>query len=357
ADSLLTYPSGATAEPVAIGDVDGDEYMDILYGTTASPFRLYWAEWDAATGTWRYRDSITVNNSINDITFGDGDNNPATRDFYFNIAQTSPAGAIMRAFWTGTGWDTLRILTTGYTSATRAVSIGDIDPTLPGNEVYVGAGTIIHQFYLSGGTWILTPLINMGYTISDMAIGGSHPMLTGPVIACVFASTTAQLGIAGWTGTTWGGWLWAITTTWGTTAGFHDIMFGNVYLSNPGTELVVTSGATAGVARVFWIAPNGTAWVWSLIKPVSGQTDFGVFVSPDINRFSPFTDEFVITNGGGIFEFQERDFVNDVGTYYFQTFLPTAIQNAWDTIYVTIFNDGSAPQTGFSVGYLCRFNP
>ncbi|MCX8014960.1 MAG: hypothetical protein N2748_02975, partial [candidate division WOR-3 bacterium] len=51
------------------------------------------------------------------------------------------------------------------------------------------------------------------------------------------------------------------------------------------------------------------------------------------------------------------DFVNDVGTYYFQTFQPTAIQMAWDTIYVTVFNDGSAPQTGFSVGYLCRFNP
>ncbi|MCX8015040.1 MAG: hypothetical protein N2748_03385, partial [candidate division WOR-3 bacterium] len=358
-ETPLTYGSGWTAEPVAIGNVDGDEYTDILYATTATVFRLYWVEWDVPTGSWRYRDSITVNAAINDITFGDGDNNPATRDFYFNIAQTSPVAAIMRASWTGTSWDTTRILCpTGFTTATRAVAIGDVDPTFPGNEVYFAQGTNIFQALYSSatGTWTTIGLIGMGYTISDMDIGGSHPLLTGPVIACVFASTAAQVGIAGWTGTTWGGWLWALTSTWSTTVASHDIAFGDVYLSNPGTELVVSCGAVAaGRPAVFWVAPNGTAWVWWLAEPIASGTEYGVAVSPLINRFKAFTDEFVIVGGNAVVEYEERDFVNDVGTYYFQTFLPTAIQNAWDTIYVTIFNDGSAPQTGFSVGYLCRF--
>jgi hypothetical protein len=67
--------------------------------------------------------------------------------------------------------------------------------------------------------------------------------------------------------------------------------------------------------------------------------------------------EFVLTGGGSLVEGEQRDFVNDVGTYWVRMKNPTLIRNLPDTVIVTIFNSGSASQTNFSVGYRFKHNP
>ncbi len=351
-ETPYSFVSGSTAYAVAIGDVDGDEYTDILAAHSATPFRLIWFEWDGSV--WASRDSFAVNAAINDITFGDGDNNPATRDFYINIAQTSPSSAIMRAVWTGSAWDTTRILLSG-TVATRGVAVGDVRADFTGNEVYVVGGSRIWMVRYSGVSWDTTT-ISSGVTGSyDVVVGDINPVLAGNEIGVVHGSTSYQVSIWNWTGAFWSGTAWVFTTTWGTAD--NDIAIGDILSDNPGYELVLTGGtSTAAIPVVFWYAPNGSAWVSGLAKSVAAQIDYGVAVG-DINRFRTLNQEFVLSGGGSLVEVEQRDFINDIGTYWIRMDNPTAIRNLADSVNVCIFNSGSNPQSNFTVGYRFKNSP
>lgn len=351
-ETPLTYPSGATAHAVAVGDVDGDQFTDILYGTTVTTFRLYWVEWEPTLPAWVYRDSISVNAAINDIVFGDGDNDPTTRDFYFNIAQTSPSSAIMRARWDGAVWDTTRILLAG-TVTTRGITIGEVRADVPGNEVYVTGGGSVWMLNCQAGIWTTSLLLSGLVTSTDIVIGDINPNFAGPELIVGHSSTSYQISVWSWFGGTWNVFAWNLTGT----AADVELAFGDVLSENPGREVVMVQASTTVVPRVFWYAPHGGgAFGYSLPKVVSGQSDFGVAISPLINRFRAFNNEIVLSGGGSLVEVEQRDFVNDVGTYYFFTANPTAVQGAADFVNVAVFNAGSAPQT-VNVNYLCRFNP
>lgn len=351
-ETPYSFVSGSTPHAVAVGDIDGNEYTDILAGHSATPFRLIWFEWDGST--WMPRDSFAVNAAINDITFGDGDNNPATRDFYINIAQTSPSAAIMRGLWTGTTWDTTRILLSGAVAA-RGVAIGDVRPDLTGNEVYAVGGSRIWMARYNGVSWDTTT-VSSGVTGSfDVIVGDINPTVTGNEIGVVHGSTSYQISIWNWTGAFWSGTAWVFTTTWGTTD--NDIAIGDVLKDNPGYELVLTGGAsTTAIPVVFWYAPNGSAWISALAKSVASQNDYGVAIG-DVNRFRAFNQEFVLSGGGSLVEVEQRDFINDIGTWWIRMNNPTAIQNLTDSVNICIFNGGSNSQSNFTVGYRFKNSP
>lgn len=351
-ETPYVFFSGSTPHAVAVGDVDGDEYTDILAAHSATPFRLIWVEWDGSV--WAPRDSFAVNAAINDIVFGDGDNNPATRDFYINIAQTSPSGAIMRTVWTGTAWDTTRILLSG-TVAVRGIAVGDIRPELAGNEVYAVGGTRIWQVYYNGATWDTTTITSGVTGAYDVVVGDVNLLNSGNELCVVHGSTSYQVSIWNWTGAVWTGTAWVFTTTWGSSD--NTIAIGDILKDNPGNELVLVGGAsTTAIAVVFWYAPTGNAWVSSLPKSVASQSDYGVVIG-DINRFRSFNSEFVLSGGGSLVEIEQRYYPDDIGTYWIRMHNPTTIINQPDTVKVAIFNAGSNPQSGFTIGYRFKTNP
>ncbi|MEO0287967.1 MAG: hypothetical protein ABIM41_06650, partial [candidate division WOR-3 bacterium] len=51
-----TFPSGAYA--VAIGNIDGDEYTDIIVGLSSSPYTVYWFEWNDVLPGWELKGSF-----------------------------------------------------------------------------------------------------------------------------------------------------------------------------------------------------------------------------------------------------------------------------------------------------------
>ncbi len=347
-ETPYAFASGSTPHAVAVGDVDGDGYTDILAAHSASPYRLIWFEWDGALSNWSARDSLAVNSPINDITFGDGDNNASTRDFYINIAQTSPGSAIMRALWNGTAWDTTRILLSGTVSA-RGVAVGDIRPDLAGNEVYAVGSSRIWQVYFNGASWDTATITSGVSGAYDVVVGDVNPVNSGDELCVVHGSTSYQVSIWNWTGANWSGVAWLLTTTWGTSD--NTIEIGDVLKENPGNELVLTGGSsTTAQPRVFWYAPTGNAWVSTLPKSVASQNDYGAAIG-DINRFRTHNSEFVLSGGGSLVEVEQHDFVNDIGTYYIKMRNPTAIISLPDTIITVIFNSGSNAQTNFDVGY------
>jgi hypothetical protein len=344
--------SGGSPQAVTVGDIDGDAYTDIVAAMSASPYRVIWFEWDGAA--WAPRDSFAVNAGVYDLTIGDANNDGDANDLLVPIYSSTGGYSVMHAVWTGTAWDTTRIIFSQPTYPRSAV-IADIRPDLAGNEFYVSGTSAIGMAYWNGTSWetstVATGLASTVYGIESGNIDGS---LAGAELVAVHGSSTYQVSVWNWDGIEWQGRAWQFTAS--IYSGPNDIATGDILTDNLGSEVIVTAASTTQEPMSFWIAPDGSGWVSRLPKPVASQAVYGVAIG-NVNRFRTMNNEFVLTGYGQIVEGEQHDFVNDIGAYWVTMHNPTSIINLQDTITVGIFNSGSAAQSGFSVGYLFKTSP
>jgi hypothetical protein len=344
--------TGGTPHPVAVGDVDGDAYTDIVAAMSASPYQVIWFEWDGAA--WAARDSFAVNAAVYGLTIGDANNDGNANEIMVPIYSSSPSPSLIRAVWTGAAWDTTRI-EFSTTSYPRDAVIGDIRPDLAGNEIYVSGTSTLWMAYWNGAAWDTAVVAtSLASTIYGVALGDVDGSLTGNELVAVHGSSTYQISVWNWDGVFWQGRAWRFTTS--TYSGPNDIDIGDFLTDNPGDEVVVTAASTTQDPTAFWIGPGGSGWVNVLPKPVDAQTVYGVAIG-NVNRFRTLNNEFVLSGRGQLVEVEQYDFVNDIGAYWITMHNPTSIINLPDTITVGIFNSGSAAQSGFSVGYRFQTNP
>ena len=344
--------SGGTPYAVAVGDVDGDAYTDIVAAMSASPYQVIWFEWDGAA--WAARDSFAVNAGVYGLTIGDANNDGNANEIMVPIYSSSPSPSLIRAVWSGTAWDTTRIQFS-TTSYPRDAVIGDIRPDLPGNEVYISGTSTLWMAYWNGAAWDTAVVAtSLASTIYALTLGDVDANLTGDELIAVHSSSTYQISVWNWDGLAWQGRAWQYQTS--SIGSYCDIGIGDILTDNPGNEVVICGASTTQYPAAFWIAPNGSGWVSILPKPVASQTQYGIAIG-DINRFRNLNDEFVLTGYGTIVEVEQYDFVNDIGAYWVEMHNPTSIINLQDTIKVGIFNSGSVAQSGFSVGYSFKTNP
>ncbi len=339
--------SGGTATALAIGDIDGDGYTDILTANTVAPFRIHWFEWDGGTLAFEARDSFAVNAAINDIIICDANNDGNANEIVFNIAQTTQS-CIMRALWTAPGViDTTRILLTG-TQATRGVAFGEVRTDLPGGELYVAGGTLLWMVRWDGAAWTSAQIVTGLTAALDVAVGDIDPTMAGNEIALVHGSTSYQVSVTNWTGTAWAARLWNLTGSAGTAD--CDIAIGDIFNDNPGNEVALTLGNTLA-PRAFWISPVGGAWARALPLGTT-STNYGVAIG-NVNKYSSLASEFVMTGmGGRIVEGQQRANSVDLGTQaYRMTNGAFAKQGATDTVEVNFYNAGADPASNFYIRY------
>jgi hypothetical protein len=344
--------SGGTPHPVVVGDIDGDAYTDIVAAMSATPYLVIWFEWDGAA--WAARDSFAVNAAVYGLTIGDANNNGNANELLVPIYSATGGYAVMHAVWTGTAWDTTRILFSQPTYP-RDVVIADIRPDLAGNEFYVSGTSAIGMAYWNGASWdTSTVATSLASTVYGIDAGDVDGNLGGTELVGVHSSSTYQISVWNWDGAAWQGraWQWSSSSI----GSYNDIAIGDILTDHPGNEVVVTGASTTQYPAAFWIAANGSGWVSMLPKPVASQTQYGVAIG-DINRFRSMNEEFVLTGYGTIVEVEQYDFVNDVGASWVMMHNPTSIINLQDTITVGIFNSGSAAQSGFSVGYRFKTSP
>ena len=339
--------SGGTATAMAIGDIDGDGFTDILTANTVAPFRIHWFEWDGGTLAFEARDSFTVNAAVNDIIICDANNDGNANEIVFNIAQTAPSSAIMRALWTAPGvLDTTRILLSG-TQATRGVAFGEVRGDLSGKELYVAGGTIVWMVRFNGAAWDTATIVTGLASAWDVAVGDIDPTMAGNEIAVVHGSASYQVSVTNWTGTLWSARLWNLTGSGSTDC---DIAIGDIFNDNPGNEVAMTLGNTLA-PRAFWVSPVGVAWTRGLPMGTA-SVNFGVAVG-NVNRFSSLTSEFVMTGmGGRIVAGQQRSNTVDLGTQYYRMANGAfAKQGVTDTVEVNVFNSADVPASNFYVRY------
>ncbi|MEN3043596.1 MAG: hypothetical protein ABDH37_00060 [Candidatus Hydrothermales bacterium] len=347
-----TFPTGITANSVALGNVDGDYYTDILVGTGASPFTVYWFEWSEVATSFQLQSSFNAPAAVNDIVIGDADNDGNSNEIILTTATTSPP-QIWRYIWQAGSLVGTQINLTG-TVAARGVAIGDIRPDIPGNEIYVVGSTNIWMVYWDGSTWVVST-ITTGVSASwDIVIGDINLSLPGNEFAVVHGSTSYQVSVWNWTGV-WSGIAYRFTATWGTTD--NDIAIGDIVTDNYGVEMILVGGAsTTAIPYLFWIGPGGSGWVYPLPKVRSGQADYGVAIG-NINKFRHFNNEIVLSGGGSLLEIEQRVYPNDIGTYWIRMKNGTAVRNVPDTIIIGIFNAGYLPQSNFNINYNLKIRP
>ncbi|UCG30388.1 MAG: T9SS type A sorting domain-containing protein [candidate division WOR-3 bacterium] len=353
------YQPGTGFYSAAIGDVDRDGDNDLIFGRTSSPYNMLWKYW---TGTgWNVDDTIITYNGtygyIYDIKIGDANN-----DGYADEIIYTNRYAVMRAYWNGTSWDTLR-LWDGNGTTCYGVAIGDFDASHTGNEIVAvtygptGSAEVMEIMWNSGtSSWdlyqiLMAPVDFNMYAVEVGDFDASHP---GDEIAIGCGGTYtddygAIVEVYG-SGTSWS---YRACYTPPAYLYIYEIDVGDCLDENPGDEIAYVTSTSPYEVRVVY--GSGSTWgEQALFSP--GGTSYGIDIG-DVDKYRTANDEIAIAGYYDIYEAEQVWYTNDLGVNYAMLHNPTSIINLQDTITVSITNSGTAAQTGFSVGYSFQTNP
>jgi hypothetical protein len=357
ADTL--YQPGTGFYSAAVGDVDRDGDTDLIFGRSSSPYRLLWKYW---TGTgWNTDDTLITTNGtsgyIYDISIGDANNDGNADDIIYTNGY-----AVMRAWWNGSSWDTLR-LWVGNASTCYGVAIGDFDANHAGNEIVAvtygptGSAEVMEIMWNSGtSTWDLNQifLAPADWNFYSVRIGDFDSSNPGNEIAIGAGGTITATGGAIFevygSGTSWS---YQVLYTPSVYTYVYDLDIGDCLDENPGAEIVFPGYSSPYETRVVY--GSGSTWSDQVIFS-TGYTSYGVDVG-DVDRYRTANDEIAVTGNYDVFEAEQIWYVNDLGTDGVAMHNPTSIINKQDTITVSFFNSGTAAQSGFSIGYHFKTNP
>jgi len=363
------YPQSSIT-PLVIGNVDNDEYTDILftYQSSYTVKKLMWVEWDAAAASWITRDSLLIGyGGFRDITIGDANNDGIDNE----IIIATGGEYLLHITWSQGVWDTTYI---PLDTKALGVAIGNAHSGYNHNEIYVAGWGYDYVTYMpksrlwmvtwNGTDWTSEIISTFKWPPSssnefcyarDVTVGDidiQHP--GNEVAVCHIHGGGSspyhmpyQVSVHAFDGQ-WQSraWHWPDPSGLGT----EHIESGDVLPENPGAELVVTS--TNGYPKLFWLAPNGSAWMRDLPQGYATYAAVG-----DVDRWRSVSSEFVLASTRGIIAAEIRDHLNDIGMYYYHLQEKTSIINQPDMINAVLYNAGSASQTGFSVGYCLKNNP
>ncbi len=356
-DTLQTASVGFAG--AAIGDVDRDGTNEIIYGKFSTPYHLHRARW---SGTNWIIDTLGPSpgvyftfstGPIYDVAIGDANNDGYADD----IIATLGTGGAMHLRWTGTAWDTFRIVI-GDAAACYGVAVGDFNPNFPGNEVALVTyyGTLAEARWNNAtNSWSVVPILsNTVVGFYDVVIGDIDPDSPGNELVALNYKNFATYGnifIFYSVGSSWS--LLQLLGYIGGWSTLGEFAIGNVFDANNGNELVAVQGGSSS-GTPFIVYKNFGNW-YLLGLPGTGGTNYGVAVG-NINRHRVGTyiteHEIAISGNNRIWEYQQRAMFNNDVTVSNITFTPSIIF-VGDSVRVTISitNTGYNTQTSIPVSY------
>jgi hypothetical protein len=351
---LDSSPSGFWGAQV--GDVDNDDYTDLIYGEAAPPYRLYAAKWNNVTNTWQKEIITSLSGQVRDIAIGDA-NNDGVQDIL-----VAAGNSIYRIYRSGLVWQRESL---PYNDGSRitGVAIGDFNPNYPGNEViavsyypriiairYIGSSPSIN--YVS-----FTPNV---LHFDDVAVGDFDADSVGSEVAIINSYNFTQYGnlwICYFRG------LFSYTaflayyneSGWGQEG---EVTIGDVYDLADENQIIMVPGSATGnynFPMVFWrqklSADSSIYWVRFL--PRTGGPTYGVAVG-DINRHrQPRSKEFAVSGNTRLYEYEQRILYNNDLVARRIAFVPetVAVQESI-SVKLTVMNYGYQPQETIPVAYL-----
>lgn len=352
--SLDTLYEGADGYYSAgIGDVDRDGDNDLIFGRSSSPYKLMWRYW---TGTgWNTDDTviceITGTGYMYDMAIGDADNDGNADDIIFTTYRS-----VMRAWWNGSSWDTLR-LWDGDGSTCYGVAIGDFDATHAGNEIvtvtYGASGATANVMEISWNTntttWDLDTILSpvAAWHLYDVEVGDFDSDHAGSEIVVANGGTIAStegsiIEIYGSSGTSWS--YRPLYTPTGSEYP-RELAIGDCLDENAGDEIVYASSTSPYEARVVY--GSGSTWDNQAIF-TPGGTSYGVDVG-DVDQYRVTNDEIAVTGSYDVYEAEQFWPTNDLavttGAPYSYPFVISDPESLW----ARVMNNGTATQNNFQV--------
>lgn len=336
-----------------IGDVDRDGDNDLILGRGSSPYKLMWRYW---TGTgWNTDDTviceITGTGYMYDMAIGDANNDGNADDIIFTTYRS-----VMRAWWNGSSWDTLR-LWAGDGSTCYGVAIGDFDATHAGNEIVTvtlgatgGTATVLEiSWNTNTTTWdldtILIPVAN--WNLYDVEVGDFDSDHAGEEIVVANGGTIAStegsiIEIYGSSGTSWS--YRPLYTPTGSEYP-RELAIGDCLDENAGDEIVYASSTSPYEARVVY--GSGSTWDNQAIFTPGGSS-YGVAIG-DVDQYRVANDEIAVTGSYDVYEAEQFWPTNDLavttGAPYSYPFVISDPESLW----ARVMNNGTATQNNFQV--------
>ena len=307
-----------------------------------------WWYW---TGTgWNTDDTviceITGTGYMYDIAIGDANNDGYADDIIFTTYRS-----VMRAWWNGSSWDTLR-LWDGDGSTCYGVAIGDFDATHAGNEIVTVTynGSVLGIMWNGGtSTWdtatIYTP--PAAWRLYDVEVGDFDSDHAGDEIVVANGGTIAStegsiIEIYGSSGSGWS--HRALYTPTGSQYP-RELAIGDCLDESAGDEIVFVSSTSPYEATVVY--GSGTTWDNQAIF-TPGGTSYGVEVG-DVDQYRIDNDEIAVTGSYDVYEAEQYWPTNDLavttGAPYSYPFVISDPESLW----ARVLNNGTATQNNFQV--------
>ena len=345
------YQPGTGFYSAAIGDVDRDGDNDLIFGRTSSPYNMLWKYW---TGTgWNTDDTLITTNGtsgyIYDISIGDADNDGNADDIIYTNRY-----AVMRAWWNGSSWDTLR-LWDGNASTCYGVAIGDFDAAHAGNEIVAvtygptGSAEVMEIMWNSGtSSWdlyqiLMAPVDFNMYAVEVGDFDASHP---GAEIAIGCGGTTTDdygsiVEVYG-SGTSWS---YRVLYTPPSYQYIYELDIGDCLDENAGSEIAFVTSTSPYEVRVIY--GSGSTWYDQVIFSPGG-TSYGIDIG-NVDQYRMTNDEIAVTGNEGVYEAEQFWPVNELGIIAGAPLTYPFVIAEQESLWARVMNNGTATQNNFQV--------
>lgn len=332
----------------AVGDVNGDGITDMVYGQSASPFKLFRAWWNGTT--WQRETIAGFAGAIKDIAIGDADNNGSA-----DIVLCAGV-SVFRVRRSGSLWlkDSL------YTStlACNGVAVGDFNLSYTGNEIIaVSQESRIVQIRWTGSAWNVWNLIASTPAISleDVAIGDFDPDSSGNEVVILNSGNFASYGNVFIFYVHGSSWSYKALGAFFSDQGMGkagEVTVGEVYELADNPQVVFTAGdasTTYNYPIVLWKS-DSTYWIRAL--PRTGGSTYGIAIDNVNKHRESHTLEMAVTGNGRIYEYEQQLLYNNDMSASMVSFAPALVAEGDSvSIIVRLKNFGYNDQSEIPVFY------
>lgn len=328
-----SVPKGAWG--AAVGDVNGDEITDMIYGqadTFLGSARLYRAWWNGSN--WQRESLASFRGAIKDIAIGDADNNGSSNDII-----VAAGTGVFRVRRSGSVWQ--RDSLWAGSASCNGVAIGDFNHFYVGNEIIaVTQESRIIQMRWTGSAWSVWNIISQTNLISldDVTIGDFDPDSAGNEVVILNSHNFTQYGNIFICYLQRNVWRYRALGAFFSSEGMGkagEVLVGNVFELADNNQIVFTAGDASSSYNYPIILYRADTTYWIRALPRTGGSTYGIAIN-DINKHRiSQTQEMAITGNGRIYEYDQRLFYNYDVSASRVNFTPLLVA-AGDSVTITV---------------------
>ncbi len=343
------FPYTTIGYSTKIGKTSTSDTRNSIFATYGDNF--YRFQWDPTISNWALKESIYILTGLGENATNIDIGYISNYNYYDIFIPRTDYSELFWIRYKSSGYDTSNISLSGTpVQQVRGVAVGDVRSDIGGigpDEVYVVGGKNLWVVWYDEGSsqWNSELITNNLLNAVDVVVGDIDPTLSGNEIAILHDTTSYQISIWNYSGGLWFGRSYNILGL----NGSNDIALGDVISDNPGYEIIFVN-KNFNYPLLCYIAPNGFFWAELLTKTSNWYA--GVAIG-NVNKFKGVTEEYVISgNFNNLYEGEQLISPYDLCLFKINVYYYSVLRtNYSDNISFLIVNSGSNQISNFTCGY------